>query len=312
MPRPYSTDLRERAVEAVESGASRREIAEIFKVGVSSVIRWCQRWSETGSAAPKRSGGSVSPLEEHSDWILALVAKQPDLTLEEILAAMAKQGIPGSRSALQRFFDRHNVSFKKSLHAAEQKRADVARARRRWIREQGMLDPARLVFIDETATSTNMVRLRGRCPRGERLIASVPHGHWKTITFVAGLRHDGIVAPFVIDGAMNGPIFLAYIEQCLAPTLGRRDIVIMDNLPAHKVAGVIEAIEALGASVLYLPSYSPDLNPIEQFFSKLKALLRQAAERTIPNLWRRIRLLLRTVCPEECANFLRHAGYVST
>jgi len=183
-------------------------------------------------------------LEEHSDWILALIAKQPDLTLEEILAVMAKQGIPGSRSALQRFFDRHNVSFKKSLHAAEQKRADVARARRRWIREQGMLDPARLVFIDETATSTNMVRLRGRCPRGERLIASVPHGHWKTITFVAGLRHDGIVAPFVIDGAMNGPIFLAYIEQCLAPTLSRRDIVIMDNLPAHKVAGVIEASEA--------------------------------------------------------------------
>ena len=115
----------------------------------------------------------------------------------------------------------------------------------------------------------------------------------------------------MIDGTMNGPIFLAYIEQCLAPTLGRRDIVIMDNLPAHKVAGVIEAIEALGASVLYLPSYSPDLNPIEQFFSKLKALLRQAAERTIPNLWRRIRLLLRTVCPGECANFLRHAGYVS-
>lgn len=175
-----------------------------------------------------------------------------------------------------------------------------------------MLDPARLVFIDETATSTNMVRLRGRCPRGQRLVASVPHGHWKTITFVAGLRHDGIVAPFVLDGAMNGPAFLAYIEQCLAPTLGRRDTVIMDKLPAHKVVGVVEAIEAVGASVLYLPSYSPDLNPIEQFFSKLKALLRKAAERTIPNLWRKIRSLLRIVCPEECANFLRHAGYVST
>ena len=251
-------------------------------------------------------------MEEHSDWILALIAKQPDLTIEETLAAMAKQGIPGSRSALQRFFDRHNVSFKKSLHAAEQKRADVARARRRWIREQGMLDPARLVFIDETATSTNMVRLRGRYLRGERLVASVPHGHWKTITFVADLCHDGIVAPFVIDGAMNGPIFLAYIEQCLAPTLGRRDIVIMDNLPTHKVAGVVEAIEAVGASVLHLPSYSPDLNPIEQFFSKLKALLRKAAERTIPDLWRRIRSLLRAVCPEECANFFRHAGYLST
>ena len=312
MPRPYSTDLRERAVEAVESGASRREIAEIFKVGVSSVIRWCQRWSETGSAAPKRSGGSVSPLEEHSDWILALIAKEPDLTLEEILPPWLNRASPavGALSSVS-LIDTMSA-LKKSLHAAEQKRADVARARRRWVREQGMLDPARLVFIDETATSTNMVRLRGRCPRGERLIASVPHGHWKTITFVAGLRHDGIVAPFLIDGAMNGPIFLAYIEQCLAPTLGRRDIVIMDNLPAHKVAGVIEAIEALGASVLYLPSYSPDLNPIEQFFSKLKALLRQAAERTIPNLCRRIRLLLRTVCPEECTNFLRHAGYVST
>jgi transposase len=180
------------------------------------------------------------------------------------------------------------------------------------MREQGMLDPARLVFIDETATSTNMVRLRGRCPRGKRLVASVPHGHWKTITFVAGLRRDGIVAPFVIDGAMNGPTFLAHIEQCLAPTLARRDVVIMDNLQSHKVAGVAEAIEAAGASVLYLPSYSPDLNPIELFFSKLKTLLRKAAERTIPDLWRRIRSLLRTVCQEECANFFRHAGYVST
>ena len=243
---------------------------------------------------------------------MALIAKQPDLTLEEFSPSWLNRASPavGALSSVS-LIDTMSA-LKKSLHAAEQKRADVARARRRWVREQGMLDPARLVFIDETATSTNMVRLRGRCPRGERLIASVPHGHWKTITFVAGLRHDGIVAPFLIDGAMNGPIFLAYIEQCLAPTLGRRDIVIMDNLPAHKVAGVIEAIEALGASVLYLPSYSPDLNPIEQFFSKLKALLRQAAERTIPNLCRRIRLLLRTVCPEECTNFLRHAGYVST
>ena len=165
-------------------------------------------------------------MEEHSDWILALIAKQPDLTLEEILAAMAKQRIPGSRGALQRFCTRQSRNEPMPLAPA-----DVG------YESKALLDPARLVVIDETATSTNMVRLRGRCPRGEWLIASVPHGHWKTITFVAGLRHDGIVAPFVIDGAMNGPIFLAYIEQCLAPILGRRDIVIMDNLPAHKVAG---------------------------------------------------------------------------
>src|SRR5271156_1441116 len=173
---------------------------------------------------------------------------------------------------------------KKTLYAAEQKRADVARARRRWMREQGMFDPARLVFIDETCTNTSMVRLRGRCPRGERLIGYAPHGHWKTITFVAGLRHRAMVAPLVLEGAMNGPMFLAYVKQCLVPTLKRGDIVVMDNLPVHKVAGVEQAIEAAGATFLYLPPYSPDLNPIEMAFSKFKAHLRKAAEHTIPGL----------------------------
>jgi transposase len=199
--------------------------------------------------------------------------------------------------------------LKKTLHAAEQQRPDVALARRRWRREQFMFDPARLVFIDETAASTKMVRLRGRCPRSERLVGSVPHGHWKTITLVAGLRHDAIVAPFVIDGPMNGRAFLAYVEQCLAPTLDRGDIVIMDNLPTHKVGGVMKAIQAADAIAIFLPAYSPDLNPIEQVFSKLKALLRKAAERTIPGLWRRIRSILRAVTKKECLNFFRHAGY---
>jgi len=199
--------------------------------------------------------------------------------------------------------------LKKTLRASEQEREDVARARRRWLRQQGFLDPARLVFIDETATSTNMVRPRGRCLRGDRLIGSTPHGHWKTMTLVAGLRNNGIVAPLVLDGSMNGTTFLAYVEQFLAPTLNRDDIVIMDNLPAHKVPGVIEAIEAVKATALYLPPYSPDFNPIEQVFSKLKALLRKASERTIPGLWRRIRKLLRTVSEQECINFIRHAGY---
>ena len=172
-----------------------------------------------------------------------------------------------------------------------------------------MFDPARLVFIDETGASTKMVRLRGRCHRSERLVGSVPHGHWKTISLVAGLRYDGIVAPFVIDGPINGRVFLTYIEECLAPTLNRDDIVIMDNLRTHKVAGVIEAIEAADATALFLPAYSPDLNPIEQVFSKLKALLRKAAERTVPGLWRRIRSILRAVSEKECLNFFRHAGY---
>jgi len=151
-----------------------------------------------------------------------------------------------------------------------------------------MFDPTRLVFIDETCANTSMVRLRGRCPRGERLIGYAPHGHWKTITFVAGLRDRAMIAPFVLDGAMNGPMFLAYVKQCLAPKLKRGDIVVMDNLPVHKVAGVEQAIEAVGARLLYLPPYSPDLNPIEPAFSKVKAHLRKAAEHTIPRLVRRI------------------------
>ena len=154
-----------------------------------------------------------------------------------------------------------------------------------------------------------MARRYGRAPRGERLIASVPHGHWKTSTFVAGLRHDGITAPLVIDGAMNGTIFRAYVEQFLAPTLAIGDIVIMDNLPSHKVAGVREAIEACGASLIYLPPYSPDLNPIEQAFAKLKALLRKAAARTVEALWNVIGESLSAFSPAECANYITDAGY---
>jgi hypothetical protein len=139
-------------------------------------------------------------LEEHADWLLALISQQSDLTLDEIVAAMRKRRIAGSRSAVWRFFRRHNISFKKTLYAAEQKRADVARARRRWVREQGMFDPARLVFIDETCTNTAMVRLRGRAPRGARLVDYAPQGHWKTITFVGGLRQRAMTAPFVLEG----------------------------------------------------------------------------------------------------------------
>ena len=159
------------------------------------------------------------------------------------------------------------------------------------MREQGLFDPARLVFIDETSANTKMVRLYGRCARGERLVDLEPHGHWKTITFVAALRQNGMTAPCTIDGAMNGGRFLTYVERCLAPTLKRNDIVMLDNLPAHKAAGVREAIEARGATLRYLPKYSPDLNPIEMSFSRMKAGLRKAGERTIPRLRRRIRLV---------------------
>lgn len=187
----------------------------------------------------------------------------------------------------------------------------MAAARQSWKTLQRQLDPAKLVFIDETGTATNMARLRGRARRGARLIGRVPHGHWKTTTFLAALRVDAVTAPFVIDRAMNGEIFRTYIERCLVPALLPGDIVIMDNLPAHKVAGVRVAIEAAGAVLLYLPPYSPDFNPIEMLFAKLKALLRKAAERTITSLWAAIGRLLDDFSATECSHYLAHAGYGS-
>lgn len=198
---------------------------------------------------------------------------------------------------------------KKSLRAAERKRADVARARRRWIREQGFLDAAHLVFIDETAVTTNMLRLNGWNPRGERLITDAPMGHWETVTFVAGLRQTRMVAPMLIKGAMNGEAFLAYIEQCLVPTLKRRDIVVVDNVPFHKVAGVEEAIQAVGATLRYLPKYSPDLNPIEFVFHPVKTFLRKAAQRTLEGLHRCVGSYIRVLDPSECMSYFRHCGY---
>src|SRR5918995_1297053 len=186
---------------------------------------------------------------------------------------------------------------KKIVHASEQERPDVAAARAAWIAAQPDLDPARLVFIDETGTSTNMARLRGRAKRGERLITKVPHGHWKTTTFVAGLRTNALTAPCVIDGPMNGDAFLAYIEHILVPTLKPDDIVVMDNLSSHKLPAIRKAIEAAGARLLYLPPYSPDFNPIEQLFAKLKAALRKATARTKEELWSTIGRLLATIPP---------------
>ncbi len=187
----------------------------------------------------------------------------------------------------------------------------MVRARRRWIRAQKGLDPAHLVFIDETSVNTNMTRPCARGPRGARVVGSVPFANWKTLTFVAGLRCDGMTAPMTIKGAMNAEAFIAYVEQCLVPCLRHGDIVVMDNVPAHKVDGVAEAIEAAGATVRYLPPYSPDLNPIENAFSALKANLRRLAERTEETLCRRIGQFVRRLPAQICSNFFANAGYAT-
>ncbi len=200
---------------------------------------------------------------------------------------------------------------KKTALASEQDRPDVARKRKRWQEHQGEIDPQRLVFIDETWTKTNMAPLRGWAAKGERLIGKAPFGHWNTMTFIAALRHDAITAPWVFDGPINGEIFKTYVEQVLVPTLRPGDIVILDNLGSHKAPAIRKAIRAAKAKLFFLPAYSPDLNPIEQVFAKLKHLLRKAEERTKEAVWRKIGSLLDKFTPQECGNYLKNSGYGS-
>jgi len=197
------------------------------------------------------------------------------------------------------------------VFASEQDRRDVAWRRAQWKKYQGRLNPRSLVFIDETWAKTNMTRRRGWCPKGVPLKAKVPHGHWKTMTFLAALRHDCITAPYVFDGPINSERFLAWVEQALVPTLKPGDVVIMDNLSSHKNQKIRTAIRKAEARLFFLPPYSPDLNPIEQVFAKLKKLLRKSDERTVEATWRRIGSLLDHFPPQECANYIRNSGYAS-
>ncbi len=198
---------------------------------------------------------------------------------------------------------------KKVLIASERDRPDVADQRTEWFAQQTGFDPSRLVFIDETWVKTNMTRPRGRALRGERLLDTVPHGHWKTTTFLAALRCSGLTAPLVIDGGINGALFLRWVKQELVPTLHKGDIVVMDNLSSHKVAGVREAIAAAGARVMFLPPYSPDLNPIETVFSKFKWIIRSMEERSIEALWRACGKVSELFPEDECRRHFRHCGY---
>jgi transposase len=198
------------------------------------------------------------------------------------------------------------------LIATERERPDVEEARRRWIRVQKRLDARRLVFLDETSANTKMTRGYGRSLRGERLTANAPFGLWQTVTYLAALRCNGLTAPFLLDGPMDGEAFLAYLDQVLVPSLKRGDIVVMDNLPVHKLESVRQRIEAAGAGLDLLPKYSPDFNPIELPFAKLKARLRKLARRTLKELRRSIAAFAPTVSPEEAKAYFRHAGYAAT
>ncbi|MBA4091027.1 MAG: IS630 family transposase [Sphingobium sp.] len=312
MTRAYSNDLRERVVSAVlRDGFSRHAAAARFGVAPSSAIKWVNRYQETGSVAPDQIGGHKPRTlrGEHRDWLLERM--QRDFTLRGLVFELAERGVKVDYRQVWEFAHAEGLSFKKSVLPAEQLRPKIARRREQWKKYQGRLDPARLVFIDETWAKTNMAPLRGWAPVGQRLHAKVPYGHWRTMTFLAALRCDRIDAPCVLDQPVNGQSFTDYIEQCLVPTLSPGDIVIMDNLSSHKRPAIRAAIRGANAKLLFLPPYSPDLNPIEQVFAKLKHLMRKAAERTHEATWRRIGTLLDAFTPQECSNYLRNSGYAS-
>jgi transposase len=230
MGKPYSEDLRCNVVRAIESGHTYEEAAELCGVSVSSVSRFLTRWRSTGSVSAEKFGGYKGyALERYRDRITRWLGGQPDITLAGKLA-WRRRGWLSAKLRSSVFFAIRVSLLKKSLLAAEQDRPDVAAARRAWFKMQAKLDPRKLVFIDETAASTNMTRRYGRGTRGERLVCKVPHGHWKTSTFVAALRHNRVAAPFLLDGPMNGTSFLAYVKDVLAPTIKWGDIVIMDNV----------------------------------------------------------------------------------
>ncbi|MBO4228618.1 IS630 family transposase [Bradyrhizobium neotropicale] len=312
MSRPLSNDLRERVVAAVNGGESCRAVATRFGVAVSSVVKWSQRYRATGSVAPGKIGGYRKPvLEPHRAFIKERISQTPHLTLHKLKDELAARGVEVSHNAVWTFLRREGLRFKKTLFALEQARSDVARRRRRWQSWQAGLDPQRLVFIDETWIKTSMAPLRGWGPKGERVRGFAPHGHWRTLTFLGALRSDSLVAPCVFDGPINGECFRAYVEQQLVPVIKPGDIVIMDNLGSHKSAALRRIIRGAGARLWYLPPYSPDLNPIEQTFAKIKHWMRIAQKRTLEDIWRHIGDLVTSMQPTECSNYFANAGYAS-
>src|SRR3954470_21758929 len=301
------TDLShgKRDVGAEGRGSLRRRRFDGDQVGRASARQ------RRAFGTPARTPARLQARHAHRDFLLAVIEAAPDASIEELRRRLVEEnGVRASTGTIWTVLNRCGLTFKKkSLHAAEQDRPDVVERREDWFEAQLDLDPAKLVFVDESFASTNMARLYGRAPRGVRLRAAVPHGHRKKTTLVAGLRLSGVTATQLLDGSLNGEGFLEYVRQVLVPALAPGDIVVIDTLSSHKSHPVREAIEAAGAKLLFLPPYSPDFNPIEKAFSKLKALLRKAAERTVSGLHQAILRILAAFTASECANYFASAGY---
>ena len=304
----YSMDLRTRVLRDSDAGLPTKDVAEKYTVSVSWVNRVKQRKRETGEIAPRTQtkfrGRTLDPDQEQR--LVFLITARPDATLVELREALPTTA---AVSTLWRAIDRLGLTVKKTVYADEQRRADVATARRRWQDWLPLRDARQLVFVDESGVATDLLRRYARSPRGVRARDSTPCGHWQTHTVIAALRWDGLGATAVFDGPTDNPTFLAYVEQVLVPTLRPGDVVVLDNLAPHKQLEVHTAIERAGAHLRFLPPYSPDFNPIEQAFAKLKALLRAARPRSFDQVVELVAIALGLFPPQECANFVRHCGY---
>ncbi|MFZ1428940.1 MAG: IS630 family transposase [Geminicoccaceae bacterium] len=303
--------LRGRVLAAIDGGIVARAVAERFRISVSYICKALARRQTTGEteARPRRHQQELK-LAAHHEAIAAEVARPPDVALNELRAwLVTSRGVSASQGPIHRTLIRLGLKLKKVCPGAGAEPARHCRPTPRLASRAGRPVPgaARLCGLDGAAT--NMARHYGRWPRGQCVDGPAPNGHSKSTTFVVGLTNRGFMAPYVLDGAINGPVFRAWIERMLAPVLRPGDVVVMENPAAHKIAGIRQAIEARGAELRYLPPHSPDLNPIEQAFPKLEAVLRKAAERTVDGLWKAIGKLLEPFAPAECANCPPNSGY---
>lgn len=310
--KPLSNDLRERILAAVDHGeGSRRQLAARFRVNVSTITRLLQLRRQTGSIAPRPHAGGKPPTLDRDglERLRGLVRESPDATLERLRQRL---GIAGSIMIVWRGLKALGITReKKTPHAAERDRPDVRRKRRSFRRAVEPIAPGRLVFVDETGVTTAMTPAYGRAPRGERVVAAAP-ASWESVTLIAAVGLDGVRAPMAVPGAVNAATFQAYVDQVLAPAPRPGDVVVFDNLAAHLSPGVAAAIERAGARVLPLPPYSPDFNPIEELFSKLKEALRRAAARTRDGVYEALGEALELISAADIVGWFRNAGLCAT
>jgi transposase len=302
--------IRKRILELYERDRSTREIAQFSGFCIAAVRRVRQQFRERRTLEPRTylSGRKTLLTGERKQRLHQLLSEQPDATLAELGAGLDR---PFRTSTIDLWLRRLGWKFKKTLAAAEQERPDVAEKRGRWHEELAAEPAARLLFVDESGANTKMTRLLGRALGGQRLLARIPHGHYHTRTLISGIRLEGPCAPWLFEGPMNGEMFLAWVQQGLAPRLQAGDLVIMDNLATHKIRGVREALEAAGARLRYLPPYSPDFNPIEPMWSKIKQILCGHAPRTDEQLLRAAQKAFQSISAADCKGFFFSARYAT-